>query len=265
MADILQEICDRKREHVAHKKRTVSLETQKSLLETASQPRGFIKALKAKRATGDYGFICEIKKASPSKGLIRPDDFDPASLAISYERGGAACLSVLTDEPYFKGKDKYLVEARASVSIPCLRKDFMVDPYQIIEARALGADCILLIMAALEDSEAADMEALAHDLGMDVLIEVHDQIELERAEKLTSPLIGVNNRNLKTMEVSINNTLSLVPLYSKGRIPVAESGLGTPEDLAACEQVGAGCFLIGETFMRQPNVEIAVKKLQKAS
>lgn len=265
MADILKEICDRKREHVAQVKHRVSLETQESLAKDASAPRGFIKALEAKRLAGDYGFICEIKKASPSKGLIRPDDFDPATLAAAYERGGAACLSVLTDEPYFQGKNKYLQEARAAVSLPCLRKDFMVDPYQIVEARALGADCILLIMAALEDTEASEMEALANELGMDVLIEVHDKTELLRALKLKSPLIGVNNRNLKTMEVSINTTLSLAPLYADDRIAVAESGLKTAEDLAACEAVGAGCFLIGETFMRQQDVEIAVKNLQKAS
>ncbi len=265
MADILKEICDRKRDHVARMKRTISLETQESLAKDTSKPRGFIKALKTKRAADDYGFICEIKKASPSKGLIRPNDFDPATLASAYERGGAACLSVLTDEPYFQGKNNYLEEARAAVSIPCLRKDFMVDPYQIIEARALGADCILLIMAALENSEATEMEALAHQLGMDVLIEIHDKNELQRALKLKSPLIGVNNRNLKTMEVSINNTLSLVPHYPDDRIAVAESGLKTIEDLAACENIGVGCFLIGETFMRQPDVEVAVKNLQKAS
>ncbi|MEX0298408.1 MAG: indole-3-glycerol phosphate synthase TrpC [Kordiimonas sp.] len=265
MSDILKEICDRKREHVAQLKRTISLETQESLAKDASKPRGFIEAIKTVRSTGDYAFICEIKKASPSKGLIRPDDFDPATLAAAYERGGATCLSILTDEPYFQGKNNYLEEARSAVSIPCLRKDFMVDSYQIVEARALGADCILLIMAALEDAEAAEMEVLAHELGMDVLIEVHDKLELDRALELKSPLIGVNNRNLKTMEVSINNTLSLAPQYAQDRIAVAESGLRTAEDLAACEKVGAGCFLIGETFMRQPDVEIAVKNLQKAS
>lgn len=265
MADILAEICERKRAHVADVKSQISLETQESLTKDASAPRGFIKALQAKRDAGEYGFICEIKKASPSKGLIRPNDFDPATLAAAYERGGAACLSVLTDEPYFQGKNKYLQEARAVVDIPCLRKDFMIDPYQIVESRALGADCILLIMAALEDSEAKEMESLALELGMDVLIEVHDKTELDRALLLKSPLIGVNNRNLKTMEVSINTTLSLVPEYAEERIAVAESGLRTAEDLAACEAVGAGCFLIGETFMRQPDVEVAVKDLQKVS
>lgn len=264
MADILTEICDRKRDHVAAVKARISLSEQESLAKEASTPRGFIKALEAKRAANQFGFICEIKKASPSKGLIRPNDFDPKTLAAAYARGGAACLSVLTDEPYFQGHDDYLKAARAAVSLPALRKDFMVDPYQIVEARALGADCILLIMAALEDSQAMEMESLAHQLGMDVLIEIHDKTELERALKLKSKLIGVNNRNLKTMEVSLENTLSLVPLMPKGRLSVAESGLRTMADLETCESVGAGCFLIGETFMRQADVEVAVRNLQKA-
>lgn len=263
MADILREICDRKREHVAQKKTLISIEELEARARLASRPRGFVSALQAKRDQGEYGFICEIKKASPSKGLIRPDDFDPATLAAAYERGGAACLSVLTDEPYFQGHDDYLVAARGSVSIPVLRKDFMVDPYQVVEARALGADCILIIMAALSDAEACELEEAAHDWGMDVLIEVHDADELERALKLKSPLVGVNNRNLKTMEVSLNNTLSLVPSFAKDRIAVAESGLATSEDLQACEAAGAECFLIGETFMRQADVEAAVKALQK--
>jgi len=264
MRDILAEICDRKREHVAKVKSQLSLAEQESRAKAASKPRDFIKALQTKRAEGAYGFICEIKKASPSKGLIRPNDFDPATLAAAYERGGAACLSVLTDEPYFQGHDDYLVAARSAVNIPALRKDFMVDPYQIVEARGLGADCILLIMAALDDVLAAELETAAHEYGMDVLIEVHDKNELERALKLTSPLIGVNNRNLKTMAVSLENTLTLMPLLPEGKIAVAESGLATTADLAACENVGAGCFLIGETFMRQSDVEQAVLKFQKA-
>ncbi|WP_286831518.1 MULTISPECIES: indole-3-glycerol phosphate synthase TrpC [Kordiimonas] len=265
MADILQEICDRKREHVAAVKASLSLAEQETRAKEATAPRGFIKSLQASVTDGRYGFICEIKKASPSKGLIRPDDFDPATLAEAYERGGASCLSVLTDEPYFQGHDDYLKAARAAVSLPCLRKDFMVDPYQVAEARGLGADCILLIMAALDDSLAAELEAEAHKWGMDVLIEVHDAPELERALRLKSPLVGVNNRNLKTMDVSLETTLSLVPGFPEGKIAVAESGLRTQEDLAACAQVGAHCFLIGETFMRQPDVEQAVRDLQKAS
>lgn len=264
MADILREICNRKRDHVAAQKQKTSMHDLEAMARNATAPRGFINALQTSVSSGRYGFICEIKKASPSKGLIRPDDFDPATLAQAYERGGASCLSVLTDEPYFKGHDDYLVQARKAVDIPCLRKDFMVDPYQVVEARALGADCILLIMAALDDLLAAELEQEAHDRGMDVLIEVHDEEELDRALKLESPLIGVNNRNLKTMEVSLQNTLELVPQLPEDRLAVAESGLRTAADLEACAQVGAHCFLIGETFMRQQDVEQAVRNLQKA-
>ncbi len=263
MADILQEICDTKSEHIVTKKRQTSLTTLEALARQADQPRGFIKALQNKRNAGDYGFICEIKKASPSKGLIRPDDFDPARLASAYERGGAACLSVLTDEPYFQGKDAYLKEARAAVQIPVLRKDFMIDPYQVVEARALGADCILIIMAALSDIEAQEIEACAHQYGMDALIEVHNAVELDRALNLKSPLIGINNRNLKTMDVSLEATLSLAPRLPGDKIAVAESGLRNQADLSACEAASAGCFLIGETFMRQSDVEAAVRALQK--
>lgn len=264
MADILREICDRKRDHVAAQKQKTTLQEIESMARNATAPRGFINALQTWVSNGRYGFICEIKKASPSKGLIRPDDFDPATLAQAYERGGASCLSVLTDEPYFQGHDDYLVQARSAVNLPCLRKDFMVDPYQVAEARALGADCILLIMAALDDVLAAELEQEAHAKGMDVLIEVHDAEELDRALRLKSPLIGVNNRNLKTMEVSLQNTLALVPQFPEDRLAVAESGLRTAADLEACAQIGAHCFLIGETFMRQQDVEQAVRNLQKA-
>ncbi|MFC3051086.1 indole-3-glycerol phosphate synthase TrpC [Kordiimonas pumila] len=263
MRDILAEICDKKREHVADMKKVFSLPDLEAKAKAASPARSFISALKTKISAGHYGFICEIKKASPSKGLIRPQDFEPAALAAAYERGGAACLSVLTDIPYFQGNDGYLVEARSAVSIPVLRKDFMVDPYQVVEARALGADCILLIMAALDDSLAAELEDSAHHYGMDVLIEVHNQEELNRALKLKSPLVGVNNRNLKTMHVSLENTLSLVPQMPEGKIAVAESGLASVSDLEQCEAAGANCFLIGETFMRQSDVEQAVKNFQK--
>lgn len=262
MRDILAEICERKRAHVAATKTEIPLSEQEAMAREAETPRGFIRALKAARAENRYGFICEIKKASPSKGLIRAD-FDPASLARAYAIGGATCLSVLTDIPYFQGHNDYLVAAKAACPIPVLRKDFMVDPYQVTEARALGADCILLIMAALDDSLAAELEDAALGYGMDVLIEVHDGAELERALELKSELIGVNNRNLKTMNVSLETTLSLVPAYPAGRIAVAESGLRTAEDLEQCERAGAGCFLIGETFMRQEDVAAAVMALQK--
>ena len=263
MRDILAEICDRKREHVAQVKSEISLSEQEDRARQAGSPRGFIKALKAARAAGRYGFICEIKKASPSKGLIR-EDFDPASLAKAYEAGGASCLSVLTDMPYFQGHNDFLIAARNACELPALRKDFMVDPYQVVEARALGADCILLIMAALDDHLAAELESLAHSLGMDVLIEVHDAPELTRALKLKSELIGINNRNLKTMDVSLETTLLLAPTYAAERIAVAESGLRTADDLQKCAAAGAACFLIGETFMREADVESAVRRLQKA-
>ena len=261
--DVLAEICNRKRDHVAAKKMQITEAALTRALGSVTAPRGFINALKKSVEKGQYGFICEIKKASPSKGLIRPGDFDPESLAAAYERGGASCLSVLTDEPYFQGCDGYLQQARAACSVPVLRKDFMVDPYQIIESRSLGADCILLIMAALDDTLANELESAATELGMDVLIEVHDMNELDRAQKLISPLIGVNNRNLKTMEVTLSNTLELVPQLREDRIAVAESGLRTAEDLAACAVAGANCFLIGETFMRQDDVTQAVMALQK--
>lgn len=262
MADILHEICDRKREHVAAKKMLVKLSELEVRARNQSPPRGFERALRSAVARDEYGFICEIKKASPSKGLIRAD-FEPSVLAKAYEVGGGTCLSVLTDEPYFQGHDQFLVSARKACSLPVLRKDFMVDTYQVTEARALGADCILIIMAALRDSEAQDIEAAALSLGMDVLIEVHDEHELYRAMQLKSRLIGVNNRNLKTMEVSLDNTMSLVPQYSAGVLAVAESGLRTSQDLEACAAVGANCFLIGETFMRQDDVSAAVRALQK--
>lgn len=260
--DILAEICARKEVHVSVKKTQTPLEALKASLKNVSNPRDFVKTLQEKVAQGQYGFICEIKKASPSKGLIR-EDFEPAALARAYESGGGTCLSVLTDEPYFQGHDSYLPQARDACSLPVLRKDFMIDPYQVYEARSLGADCILLIMAALTDAMASELETIAHDLGMDVLVEVHNAAELDRALKLTSPLIGVNNRNLKTMQVSLENTLSLVPHFPEDRIAVAESGLASAQDLAACAAVGAHCFLIGETFMRQQDVAAAVAALQK--
>ena len=226
----------------------------------ATPPRGFANALSRARAEGRYGLIAEIKRASPSKGLIR-DDFNPAALASAYERGGASCLSVLTDIPYFHGSNDHLRLARAPVDLPVLRKDFMLDLYQIVESRAIGADCILLIMAALDDGLAHELERAATSFGMDTLIEVHDEAELERALKLQSRLIGINNRNLKTLKTDTETTRRLARLVPDDRIVVSESGLAAAGDLAEMEQAGAGCFLIGESLMRQDDVEQATRAI----
>lgn len=261
MSDALTKICADKRDHVAAAKENRPLSDVEAAAKEAAAPRGFYAALKSAADAGRYGLIAEVKKASPSKGLIR-EDFDPPAIAQAYERGGATCMSVLTDIPYFQGADEHFVAARDAVALPAIRKDFMIDPYQVPEARALGADCILLILAALEDGLATELEAAAFDWGMDVLIEVHNAEELDRAMKLNSPLLGINNRNLKTLQTDIQTTRDLAPrVIDANRLVVSESGLYTPEDLASMYAAGARCFLIGESLMRQDDVEAATRAL----
>jgi indole-3-glycerol phosphate synthase len=258
LADILAEICAKKRAEIAARRLARSEAEVARDARMAPPPRGFAASLLAAAEARGYGLICEIKKASPSGGLIRPD-FRPAALARAYEKGGATCLSVLTDAPYFQGEDSHLVAARGACRLPVLRKDFMLDPYQIIESRALGADCVLLILACLDDELAHELDAVAHQYGMDVLLEVHDEAELERAIKLASPLIGINNRNLKTLETDLGTTRRLAPRVPRDRVAVCESGLKTASDLAAMAECGARAFLIGESLMRQADVEAATR------
>ena len=257
MGSVLDEIIAAKREHVAGRKREAPMAVVEAHARSAGRVRGFADALAARSVDG-YGLICEIKKASPSKGLIR-HDFNPPALALAYEAGGAACLSVLTDTPYFKGEDSHLVAARAAVNLPVLRKDFMIDPYQVVEARALGADCVLIIMAGVGDGQAGELAATAEAFGMDVLVEVHDAEEMARASQLKPRLIGINNRNLKTLHVDLAITEELAPLAPSGVMLVCESGLTSRADLDRMARVGARCFLIGESFMRQPDVAAAVR------
>ena len=258
MSDILSAILARKVVELQERSARVPLRELASHCADLPAPRGFAKALHAKIARGQAAVIAEIKKASPSKGVIRPD-FHPADIARSYERGGAACLSVLTDVDFFQGSDVYLQEARAACALPVLRKDFVIDDYQVYEARVLGADCILLIVAALGDAALAELSGLALDLGMDVLVEVHDFDELERALQVPVPLVGINNRNLRTFEVSLDNTLSMRQAVPGDRLLVTESGIVTAQDVKLMRTNDVQAFLVGETFMRaeDPGAELA--------
>ena len=264
-ADILQRILDRKVQEIVERSARMPLETLRSQLVDAPPTRGFIAAIEAKRAIGKPAVIAEVKKASPSKGVIR-EHFEPAAIARSYEAGGAACLSVLTDIDFFQGADAYLQQARAACSLPVLRKDFTIDPYQIVEARVLGADCILLIVSALDDVQLSSLYRDAMAVGLDVLVEVHDADELSRALALPPidgrlPLIGVNNRSLRTFEVSLATTLSLKYAVPPDRILVTESGIGTRDDVDWMLAAGVDVFLVGESFMREPDPGAALQRM----
>jgi indole-3-glycerol phosphate synthase len=247
--DILKKIVARKHEEISERSASVPMDDLKAKLKLADAPRGFADAIQAKIDAGKSGVIAEIKRASPSKGVLR-GDFRPADIARSYAANGAACLSVLTDIDFFQGSDTYLQEARAACSLPVIRKDFIIDPYQVYEARAINADCILLIVSCLEDAQMLELNDLAHELGMDVLIEVHDAAELERALAVNNRLVGINNRNLRTFEVSLETTLSLLDRIPSDRILVTESGIHTPEDVRLMREHDVNAFLVGEAFMR---------------
>ncbi len=260
MSDILTTILARKADEIAERSARVPLADLRSRAEDAPPTRGFADALNAMITQGDPAVIAEVKKASPSKGVIRPD-FRPADIAVSYEFGGAACLSVLTDIDFFQGADDYLRQAREACTLPVLRKDFTVDPYQVYEARVLGADCILLIVSALDDGQLVDLSGLALQLGMDVLVEVHDIDELERALQVPVPLVGINNRNLRTFEVTLETTLAMKDAVPKDRLLVTESGILVPDDVTKMRDAGVNAFLVGETFMRAEEPGEALRQL----
>lgn len=257
---ILENIVARKYEEVKENRARVSLDELQRLAASADAPRGFAQALRQRAAAQQPAVIAEVKKASPSKGVIR-ENFNPAEIAVSYQQGGAACLSVLTDIDFFQGSPEYLQQARAACDLPIIRKDFMVDPYQVVEARAMGADCILLIVASLEDGQMAELNAAAVELGMDVLVEVHDGAELDRALQLDTPLVGINNRNLHTFEVSLDTTLQLLPGVPADRLAVTESGILTRADVELMLDNGVYSFLVGEAFMRASDPGMELKRL----
>ncbi|MBB3275611.1 MULTISPECIES: indole-3-glycerol phosphate synthase TrpC [unclassified Pseudoxanthomonas] len=264
MSDILNTILARKTGEIAERSARVPLAELVARAADVPDTRGFADALNAMIAQGDPAVIAEVKKASPSKGVIRPD-FRPADIAVGYEFGGAACLSVLTDVDFFQGADDYLRQAREACTLPVLRKDFTIDPYQVYEARVLGADCILLIVAALDDNQLVDLSGLAMQLDMDVLVEVHDIDELERALQVPVPLVGINNRNLRTFEVSLETTLAMKDAVPRDRLLVTESGILVPDDVARMRAAGVNAFLVGETFMRADEPGEALRQLFFAS